>query len=160
MICPTIDLINFLIQPVHCHVDSELVPTHLSLHQVTKVAGLIKDDSPQSPGIFHGHLQDQICLFLPHIAMDDAVLEGSTLVWVQLVMRQLASGHPTQSVDEVPAIQVVEPILVWIVGVGLTIKVMSGRVLHPILITSILEDVRTHVTMEKGNLHSTPPCCT
>ena len=35
-------------------------------------------------------------------------------------------------------IQIMESILIWIMGIGLAIEVMSGGVLHSILITGIL----------------------
>ena len=50
---------------------------------------------------------------------------------------QLATCHPTNRVNEVPMVQVFEPILVGIVGVGTMIKVVSQRVFNPIFIMSI-----------------------
>ena len=55
--------------------------------------------------------------------------------------------HLAQSMYKVPTIQIVEPILIWVMGVGMAVEIMSRWVLHPILITSILWEVRTHVMM-------------
>ena len=43
-----------------------------------------------------------------------------------------------------------EPILIWIMGVRMTVEVMSRGVFYSILIMSILKGVRTHVTMKRG----------
>ena len=64
--------------------------------------------------------------------------KGGTLIRIQLVMRQLAMGHPTDGVNEVAMIQVFEPVLVRIMGIGATIKLVSRRVFNPILIMSVL----------------------
>ena len=39
--------------------------------------------------------------------------------------------------DKILMIEIVEPILIWIVSVGMAVEVMSGGVLHTILIMSI-----------------------
>ena len=53
--------------------------------------------------------------------------------------------------DEVLTIEIMETVLVGIVGVGPMIELVSRGVLHSILIMSILEDVRTHgMTKGKG----------
>ena len=51
---------------------------------------------------------------------------------------EFAMGHMTNGVDEVTAVEVLKPVLIQVVGVGMTVKVHHGRVLHPILIMSIL----------------------
>ena len=63
--------------------------------------------------------------------------------------QQLVACYPTQSIDEVPTISIVEPILIWVVGVRMMIEVMSGGVLYSVLIVGILEDVRTCVMMKR-----------
>ena len=46
--------------------------------------------------------------------------------------------HLTDHINEVPIIQVFKPILVRIMSVGMAVEIMSGGVLRPVLITSIL----------------------
>ena len=64
--------------------------------------------------------------------------KGSTLIGIEAVMGMLATGHPTDGMDEVTAIKILKPILIRVMGVGLTVKVQSRGVLNPILITSVL----------------------
>ena len=64
---------------------------------------------------------------------DNTATEGSTLVWVETM-----TSHPTDGVDEVPTVQVFEPILVGVMCVGTSIELMSRRILDPVLVTSIL----------------------
>ena len=73
---------------------------------------------------------------------------------------QLASHHLTQGMDEVPTIKIVEPVLIWVMSVGTTVEIVGRRVLHSILVTSILGNIRTCVTMRIKDLHNTPPHCT
>ena len=54
-------------------------------------------------------------------------------------------SHTTDGVDEVAAVKIFEPVLVWIVGVGATVKVYRRRVLTTLLITSILQEHSVHV---------------
>ena len=51
---------------------------------------------------------------------------------------QLAPCHPTQGMDEVPPIEIWEPILVRVVRVETQEEIMSGGVFHSILVTGIL----------------------
>ena len=46
--------------------------------------------------------------------------------------------YPTDSVDEVPTIEIFEPVLIWVVSVGVTVEVMSQRVFNSVLVASIL----------------------
>ena len=66
--------------------------------------------------------------------------KGGTLIRIQSVMRQLAMSHPTDGMNEVASVKILEPILIRIVGVGATIEFMSRGVLNSILVTSILVD--------------------
>ena len=51
--------------------------------------------------------------------------------------------------DEVLLIQIMEPILIWVVGVGMTIGVVGRRILNSVFITSILgEGIRTCATIK------------
>ena len=86
MVCPSVYLIDPLVQLVHCYVHSKLVPPYLSFGQVTKMTRLVKDHDPKSSGIFHSHLQNVISLLLTDIATNDAALEGGTLIRIQLMV--------------------------------------------------------------------------
>ena len=59
------------------------------------------------------------------------------------MMRQLAVHHLTDCVDEISLVEILESIFIRIVGIGPTIKLMSGGVFDPILITSILGRMST-----------------
>ena len=61
------------------------------------------------------------------------------------MMQQLVTCHTAQGVDEVPMIQIMELILIWVMSVGSVVEVMSRGVLHSILIASILKGVRTRL---------------
>ena len=52
---------------------------------------------------------------------------------------QLAMCHLTDGVNEVPLVEVLETILVRIMGVGAMVEIVSQRIFNPILIVSILE---------------------
>ena len=54
-------------------------------------------------------------------------------------------SHPTDGMDKVSTIEVVEPILVRVMGIGAMVKIMSRGVLHSILVTSVLERLSEHV---------------
>ena len=71
--------------------------------------------------------------------MNNAVTEGSTLVGIEMVTSQLTASYLANGVNEVPTIEIFEPVLIRVMGVGPTMKVGSGRVLDPVLITSILK---------------------
>ena len=55
--------------------------------------------------------------------------------------------HITQCMDKVAAVQIVEPVLIWVMGIGVVVEVMSGGVLHSVFITSIL---RGYQNMRNG----------
>ena len=65
-------------------------------------------------------------------------MECGTLIRVKLVTSQLTTSHPTDGMDEVSAIEIFEPVLIQVVGVGPTMEVDGGGVLNPVLIMSIL----------------------
>ena len=69
---------------------------------------------------------------------------------------QLAMCHLTDGMDEVVMVKIFEPILVQIVGIGATVEVMSRGVFNTVLITSILQSLRTCETMKARDLLGTP----
>ena len=70
--------------------------------------------------------------------MNDTATKGSTLIWIELVTSQLTMSHTTDSVNEISTIEIFEPVLIRVMGVGPTVGLVSGRVLNPVLVTSIL----------------------
>ena len=60
------------------------------------------------------------------------------MIRVKVVTGQLVTSHPTDGMDKVAAVKVLEPILVRIVGVGPTVEVGGRRVFYPVLIMSVL----------------------
>ena len=57
--------------------------------------------------------------------MNNTTMKRSTLVGVQTVTSQFAACHPTNSVDEIAMVQILESVLIGIVSVGTTVEVMS-----------------------------------
>ena len=87
---------------------------------------------------------------------DNALTKGGALIRIKSMMCQLAASHPTDSMDEVPMVQIFKSVLVRVVGVGTTVELMSGGVFNTILVMSILEDVRTHETTRPRDLFNIP----
>ena len=69
---------------------------------------------------------------------DDTATEGGMLVRVEVMTAEFVAGHTTNRVNEVGAVQIFEPILIRVVGVGTTIEVVGRRVLPTFLVTCIL----------------------
>ena len=69
---------------------------------------------------------------------DYTATESGTLIWVESVTGEFAAGHPTNSMNEVAAVEVFKSVSIWIVGIGTTIEIMSRRVFDPILVTGVL----------------------
>ena len=69
---------------------------------------------------------------------DNTVTKGSMLIGIQTMTGKFMTSHTTNGVDEIVMVKVFKPVLIWIMGVGLTIEVQSRRVFDPILIMSIL----------------------
>ena len=69
---------------------------------------------------------------------DNAVIEGGALIGIKSMMSQLAARHLTDRVDEIPTVEILEPILIRIVGVQVAIKLVGRRILNSIFIMSIL----------------------
>ena len=71
--------------------------------------------------------------------------KGGVLIRVKVVVSQLVMSHLADCMDEIPTVQVFEPIFVRIVRIGSTIELMGRRVLNPLLIMSILGKALGHV---------------
>ena len=77
--------------------------------------------------------------------VNNTELECGMLIGIEPVMQQFATCHPTDGMDEILTVQVVEPILIGIMSIGPPVEIMSGRVFYTILIMSILRKVSVHV---------------
>ena len=73
---------------------------------------------------------------------NDATTEGGALVRIKVMATKLATGYPADGVDEVGPVEIFEPVLVRIMGVGTTIEVVSRRVLPTLLVTCILCNIQ------------------
>ena len=77
-------------------------------------------------------------VFFARVVTDDATVERSALIRVQVMTSEFATGHTTDRVDEVPTVKVLKPILVRVVSVGTMVEIHRQRVFNTVLITSIL----------------------
>ena len=49
--------------------------------------------------------------------------KGSTLIGVKLVMCQLTMSDSADGMDEISMVEIFEPILIWVVGIGTAMEV-------------------------------------
>ena len=64
--------------------------------------------------------------------------ECSALIGIQMVTGKFAACHSTDGMNKVMVVKVFKPVLVWVMGVRVTIEVMSQRVFDSVFVTSIL----------------------
>ena len=82
---------------------------------------------------------------------NDATTEGGALIRIQMMTRQFAACHPTDGMDEVLTVKIFKTVLVQIMCVGPMVELMGGRVLNPILVTSVLGECQdTEINEGKG----------
>ena len=74
--------------------------------------------------------------------MDDTATKRSALIRIEAVMSQLVAGHPADCVNEIMMVEIFKPILIWVMGVGTMIEIHRRRILHTVLITSILWNIQ------------------
>ena len=72
--------------------------------------------------------------------IDYATTEGGTLIRIKMMMGQFATHHLTDCMDEIPTVQVFEPVLIRVVCVGMPVKLMSGGIFNPVFVMSILRE--------------------
>ena len=131
-------MICLSVQSFQLHVGRVLVPTNLSLRQITKAAGLVENDGAQSTGVLHSELESRVTLFLARVVTDNAVTKGSALVRVQMVTTELATSHTANHVDKVGPVKILEPVLVRIVSIGTAVEIVRRRIFTTLLVTCIL----------------------
>ena len=69
---------------------------------------------------------------------NDPTAESGALIRIKVVTAEFVTSHTTNRMDEIGTIQVFEPVLIRVVGVGPTVKVVGRRVLPTFLVTCIL----------------------
>ena len=52
---------------------------------------------------------------------------------------KFATGHPTDGMNEVAAVKVFKPVLIWVMCVRMMIEIKSRRIFDSILVASILQ---------------------
>ena len=67
-----------------------------------------------------------------------ATTEGGALIWIEVMAAKLTTSNAADGVDEVRAVQIFEPVLIGIMGVGTTVKVIGRRILPTFLVTCVL----------------------
>ena len=68
------------------------------------------------------------------------------MVWIKMVTGKLAASYTANCMDEITAVQILEPVLIRVVSVGTTIELVRRRVFPTFLIMSILDTISTHTT--------------
>ena len=76
---------------------------------------------------------------------DDPATESSALIRIKVVATEFAASDPTDRVDEIGPVEIFEPVLVRIMGVGPTIEIVGRRILPTFLVTCILRSNSVHV---------------
>ena len=84
---------------------------------------LVEDNGAQSTSVFHGELEGGVGLFFTRVVTDNTAMEHGVLIGVQAMMSELMVSHPTDGVDEVVTVEILEPVLVRIVGIGSVIEI-------------------------------------
>ena len=67
-----------------------------------------------------------------------AAAEGSALVRVEVMAAKFATSHTANGVDEIGAEEILESVLIRIVGVGTAIELVRRRVFPTLFVTCIL----------------------
>ena len=75
---------------------------------------------------------------------DNPPTKGGTLVRIKMVTREFATGHTTDGVDEVAAVEIFKPVLIRVMGVGTTVEVVRRRVFPSFLVTGVLQTKSVH----------------
>ena len=73
---------------------------------------------------------------------NNATSKGGTLIGVEVVATELATGDPADRMDEVGPVKVLKPILIRVVGVGTTIEIIGRRVLPTFFVTCVLGSIQ------------------
>ena len=75
-----------------------------------------------------------------------------------MVASEFATSDPTDRVDEIRPVQILEPVLIRVMGVRATVKVVSRRIFPALFISSILRiKISTRAKEVSKGLHGIPP---
>ena len=64
--------------------------------------------------------------------------EGGALIGIEVVTGEFAASHPTDGVNKVTMVEIFEPVLIRVMGVGAMVEVHRRRVFPTFLVTSVL----------------------
>ena len=81
--------------------------------------------------------------------MNDAMTKSGVLVGIEMVVGQLMTSHLADDMDEISAVEIFEPVLIWLMSVRSTVEIGRRRVFNSVLVTSVLRDKLTHVTRNR-----------
>ena len=62
-----------------------------------------------------------------------------------MVTAQLSTRHTADGMDEIAAVQIFKPVLVQVVGIGMTVEIVGRRIFSTLLVTSVLRIISVHV---------------
>ena len=68
------------------------------------------------------------------------------LIGIEVMAAEFATSHPTDGMDEVGPVEVFEPVLIGIVGVGSAVEIIGRRIFPTLLVTCILWPNSVHVS--------------
>ena len=85
---------------------------------------------------------------------DNSTTKGGALIWIKVVTAEFATSHTVNRMDEVGTVEILEPVLVRIMGVGATIEIIGRRILPTFFVTSILRKGQDMCNDELRNTHS------
>ena len=135
-------MVRFPVQSIHGDVHCKLIPPDLSLSQIAQATQLVEDDRAQGTGILYSQLQRGIGLFFTCVVMDNATTKGGTLIGIKTVTSKFAMSDAADHMNEVPSVEVFEPVLIQVMSVGAAVKIHRRRVLDPVLVTSVLCNIQ------------------
>ena len=69
---------------------------------------------------------------------DHPATKGGTLIRIKMMMAKFATSDSTDRVDEIGTIEIFEPVLIRVVGVGTAIELVRRRILPTLFVTCIL----------------------
>ena len=96
------------------------------LKTLKKLSNYPLGNTPSAPSVF------------ARVVTNDSPTEGRTLVRIEMVATELATSHTADRVNKVCPIQVFEPVLIRVVGVGTAVELVGRRVFPTFLVTCIL----------------------
>ena len=85
---------------------------------------------------------------------NNATTKRGALVRVEVITSKLTTSYPTNGVDEVAVVEVLEPILIRVMRVGTAVEIVGWRIFPAFLITSVLWTFSTRATMNSTGTYT------